>query len=302
MPIKRRIILIAGPTASGKSALALALAKQRDGVVVNADSMQVYRDLRVLTARPGPRDEAAARHRLYGHVDAGEPYSVGRYLQDVTEVLGQERDRDLIFVGGTGLYLQALTDGISPMPPVPDEIRARVRDLASTHRPDELHGLLAEVDPGSAAMLRPSDSQRVLRALEVHAATGRSIRDWQSAPATPLIADALRFVLAPDRAVLRARIAERFAAMLAEGAVEEAAALQARGLDPTLPAMRALGVAPLAALAAGRISRAEAEERVVTETRQYAKRQETWFRNRMRDWHHVRPEEAFAAISQSIAR
>lgn len=301
MPMDRRIILVAGPTASGKSALALALAEHFGGVVVNADSMQVYRDLRILTARPSLQDEARVPHRLYGHVDAADPYSAGRYIEDVERLLAAEPEKHLIFVGGTGLYLRALTNGIAPMPKVPDEVRARVRELALTHRPDELHGLLAEIDPASAALLRPSDPQRILRALEVHAATGRSIRDWQQAPARPVIANARGFVLAPDRAELRARIAERFGRMMEEGALEEAVALHARGLDPSLPAMRALGAAALAALNRGEIGREEAEAQIVTETRQYAKRQETWFRNQMRDWRKVTPDHAFAVISASIA-
>jgi tRNA dimethylallyltransferase len=299
MPPDRPIIVLAGPTASGKSAIALALAERYGATIVNADSMQVYRDLRVLTARPSAADEARAPHRLYGHVDAGEAYSVGRYLQDVAGLL-RDVTGPLIFVGGTGLYLHALTNGISAVPPIPAAIRARVRDLADDRPPAELHAALAVIDPAAAASLRPSDPQRILRAIEVFEATGRSLLNWQVEAGGATIVPTHRFVLAPERAVLRARIAERCSSMIEGGAVTEAVRLAARGLDPALPAMRALGVATLVAYAEERITRAAAQTEVVTLTRQYAKRQETFFRGRMGEWPRLPPERALDDITALV--
>lgn len=284
-----RAVLIAGPTASGKSALALDLARALDGVVINADSMQIYRDLCILTARPSPAEEAAAPHRLYGHVDPARPFSVADWLADAGAALAEAEaeGRVPIFVGGTGLYFEALTKGLAPVPEVPEEIRGFWRARAEAVGAAGLHRELAARDPVMAARLRPTDTQRLTRALEVIEATGRSLADWQAmahSPALVAAEGAVRIVLEPARAVLHERIARRFEAMVADGAVAEAAAFAARGLSPAMPATRAIGVAALADVAAGRISLAQGIERGIVETRQYAKRQSTWFRGRMGDW------------------
>lgn len=281
----------------------MSLAERHDGIIVNADAMQVYRDLRILTARPDAADEARVPHALFGTVDAAEPHSVALWLDDAAAALAAARatGRRPIVVGGTGLYLAALTEGLSPIPPVPAGIRQAWRARQAEASPQALHAELARRDPEMAARLRPSDPQRVIRALEVIDATGRSLADWQRERSAPLIApgEAVRIVLAPPRAALREAIAIRFERMMEEGAVEEAARLAARGLDPALPAMKAIGVRPLAAHAAGELDRSEAVARAVTESRQYAKRQETWFRHRFRDW--PRAENAMAALPELAA-
>lgn len=298
-------VLIAGPTASGKSALALDLAEEFHGVVVNADSMQIYEGLRIVTARPNGQEEARAPHRLYGHVDPGRPFSVADWLADAETALAEIRaeGRLPIFVGGTGLYFEALTRGLAAVPEIPREVRAHWRAEAERVGASGLHAALARRDPAMAERLRPSDTQRLTRALEVIEATGRSLADWQAAPhSTPLVAAeaAVRIVLEPERAELHRRIARRFEAMVAEGAVEEAAAFVARGLSPEMPAMRAIGVAALADVAAGRISLAAGIERGIVETRQYAKRQSTWFRGRMGDWTRAETvEEGRAALVEN---
>ena len=286
-----RAVLIAGPTASGKSALALELARALGGVVINADSMQIYEGLRILTARPNAAEEGQAPHRLYGHVDPSRLFSVADWLADVKAVLEELHVRDdapvPIFVGGTGLYFESLTKGLAPVPDVPAEIRAQWRARAEAVGAEALHRDLVRRDPVMAERLRPSDTQRLTRALEVIEATGRSLADWQAAPhSTPLVAaeTAVGLVLEPERAVLHERIARRFRLMIEEGAVEEAAAFAARGLSPDRPATRAIGVAALAEVAAGRLSLEAGVERGIVETRQYAKRQSTWFRGRMADW------------------
>lgn len=292
-------VLIAGPTASGKSALALVLARALGGVVVNADSMQVYADLRIITARPTPEEEAQAPHRLYGHVDGAVNHSVGRWLADAAREIGEAGRAGLvpILVGGTGLYFKALTEGLSDMPAVPDAVRALVRAEAEGVETPALHARLAERDPQSAARLRPSDRLRVLRALEIHAATGRSLSSFHAAREPgPLAGRPLRrLFLAPDRAILRARIDARFDAMIAQGALDEVAALAARGLDPMLPVMRAHGVPGLIAHLRGEASLADAVARGKADTRAYAKRQFTWFRNSMPGWEWIAPEDALAA-------
>lgn len=283
----------------------MSLAERHDGVIVNADAMQVYRDLRVLTARPDAADEARVPHTLFGTIDAAEPHSVALWLEDAAAALADARatGRRPVFVGGTGLYLAALTEGLSPIPPVPAEIREVWRARQAEEPAEALHAELARRDAEMAARLRPSDPQRVVRALEVQEATGRSLADWQRERSTPLVppGEAVRLVLAPPRAALRHAIAVRFEAMMEAGAVEEAARLAARGLDPALPAMKAIGVAPLAALAAGRLDRAAAVAQAITESRQYAKRQETWFRHRFADWPRAEsPADGLSKLAASL--
>ncbi|HVW73922.1 MAG TPA: tRNA (adenosine(37)-N6)-dimethylallyltransferase MiaA [Rhizomicrobium sp.] len=276
-------VLIAGPTASGKSAAALELAENIGGVVINADSMQVYREAPILTAQPSAQDQARVPHLLYGHVGVREVYSVGRWRDDVVKALVQARamGRVPIFVGGTGLYFMALTDGLAPVPPTPDEVRDAARALLDDIGVEALHARLAERDPLTASKLRPSDPQRVLRAYEVFESTGRPLAEWQETPAAPVLKDArlAAFVLDPPRDVRRARIGQRFVAMLDAGGLEEARALE--GLDPGLPAAKLLGLRPLQALAQGTLTRGEALDGAITATRQFAKRQMTWFRHRM---------------------
>jgi tRNA dimethylallyltransferase len=283
-----KVVLIAGPTASGKSATALALAARFGGTVINADSMQVYRELAVLTARPRLSDLEAAPHRLYGTVPAAQAYSVGRWLADIGACLDEaERDGRLpILVGGTGLYFKALTEGLAPVPDIPEELRRFWREEADRLGGEELYQALAARDPGYAARLRPSDPQRVLRALEVIDATGVSLGEWQDTSAPPLLAsaDALKLVLAPERAPLYATVDARFDRMLASGALDEVRALMAQGLDDGLPAMRAHGVRELSAYLRGEASLDQAAVKAKTETRRYAKRQMTWARRFMADW------------------
>ena len=297
-------VLIAGPTASGKSALALRLARAFGGTLVNADSMQVYADLAVLTARPRPDEVALAPHRLFGIVDGAENYSAGRYARAAA---GAIRDADVagslpVVVGGTGLYFRALTDGLSAMPDVPDAVRQRLRSDAADRETEALHADLAKVDRAGADRLRPTDRQRVLRALEVFAATGRSLLEFHAAREPGPLAGRrlLRVFLRPDRATLRARIDARFDAMLAAGALEEVARLRERRLDPALPVMRAHGVPALLEHLAGRLSLADATARGQADTRAYAKRQLTWFRGQMPDYRPLAPDEAFAAVAGEL--
>jgi tRNA dimethylallyltransferase len=295
-----RAVLIAGPTASGKSALALRLAERAGGTIVNADSMQVYRDFRVLTARPTPEEESRAPHLLYGHVDAAEPYSVGRWLADASRVLSEvERAGRLpIFVGGTGLYFKALSRGLSSMPQVFDAVRAKIRGEAEGVATAELHARLAARDPLTAAKLRPSDRQRVIRALEIFEATGRPLVEWQASPGKPLIepGHAISVFLAVDRAELRTRIDVRFDKMLAGGALEEVRAFAARKLDPALPAMKAHGAPWLMKHLAGEILLVEAVQEAKADTRKYAKRQETWFRHQLPQFKWLAPGEALEEL------
>jgi tRNA dimethylallyltransferase len=280
-------VLIAGPTASGKSRLALDLARRHGGIVVNADSMQVYRELRILSARPDVADEQAAPHRLYGHVGASERYSVARWLSDVRDLLGTLGGALPIFVGGTGLYFKGLIEGLTSIPPIPPHIRGHWEERAAAGPIADLHAELARRDAEGAALLRPSDRTRIVRALEVIEATGRPLRDWQREKAgTPLLSPdrVVRAVIEPDRAWLHRRIGERVDAMIAEGAMEEARALGALGLSPELPAMKAIGVRQLLDHQSGKLSREEALAAMKTETRRYAKRQSTWFRNQTPDW------------------
>ena len=296
-------VLIAGPTASGKSALGIKLAQGLDGVVINADSMQVYRDLRIITARPTPEEEAEAPHRLYGHVDAAVNFSVGRYVADAIQVLQDIQGRKLpIFVGGTGLYFKALTEGLSDMPPVPDEVREQVRRESEGLETPELHRLLSERDPETARTLRPSDRLRVQRALEIFAATGQPLVSFHGARQPGPFADVpvIKLFLAPDRDELRRRIDARFLAMMDKGALDEVRALGERKLDPMLPAMRAHGVPGLLAHLRGEIPLDEAIARGQGDTRRYAKRQFTWFRHQLPDWQWVEPEKGFEAAMAAL--
>ncbi len=299
-------ILIAGPTASGKSALALGLARKLGGVIVNADSMQVYRDLRVLTARPTPAEEALAPHVLYGHVDAAVRYSVGAWCVDARVALAAAaRDaRPAIVVGGTGLYFEALTKGLAAVPPISEDIRAAVRARLTAQGAVALHAELARADPVMAQRLKPGDRSRVARALEVVLATGRSLLDWHRDGMPPALdaSQAIKIFLAPDRDELRRRIEARFAAMLAAGALEEVRALAVRGLDPALPAMKAHGVPWLIRHLEGEITLADAALGGVGDTWRYTKRQATWFRNRMPGWTWSEPEAAEALVLREISR
>ena len=300
-----RAVLIAGPTASGKSALALTLAERLGGTIINADSMQVYRDMRIITARPTPDEEARVPHRLYGHVDAAENYSVGRWCGDAKAAMTQVRDegRVPIVTGGTGLYFKALTQGLSAVPPTPPDIRTAVRARIEAQGAPAIHTELARRDPAVAARLRPADKMRVGRALEVLEATGRSLADWYR-DGMPAVLDPKRTVgvfLTPERAELYRRIDARFDAMLAAGALDEVRALDARRLDPLAPAMKAHGVPWLRRYLAGEISLQEAAEGGKMDTRRYTKRQATWFRNQMPGWTWVTPEKAEAAVLAQIS-
>ena len=284
----KRAILIAGATASGKSAVGLRLARRFDGVIVNADSMQVYAEMRVLTARPDAADERAAPHRLYGHISAREHYSVGRWLEDVQRVLVEieQLGRRAIFVGGTGLYFNALTRGLSPMPRIDDAVRAHWRAEAHRRPPQELHAELARLDPLTASRVRSSDPQRIVRGLEVIQSTGRPLASWQAESGPPLLAEGSwrGLVIAPPRETLYSRAESRFDQMMARGALDEVRTLRGLQIDPDLPAMRALGVAPLMKHLDGEVSYDAAIELAKTQTRQYIKRQLTWLRRYMISW------------------
>jgi tRNA dimethylallyltransferase len=299
-------VLIAGPTASGKSALALAVAERIGGIVVNTDSMQVYRDLMIITARPGAAETARVPHLLYGHVDAAENYSVGRFLGDAAAALeaAHTQGRVPIFTGGSGLYFKALTAGLAAIPPVPSEIRAAVRSRLEAFGPVVLHEELSRRDPIAAARLRPADRTRIARALEVVEATGRSIADWRHEGMPPLldVSRIAKIFLAPDRPALYRRIDARFDAMLSGGALDEVRALAARGLDPLLPAMKAHGVPWLIRHLAGDISLAAAAAEAKKDTRHYAKRQFTWFRHQLADWPRVEPAAASDVLMRDIGR
>jgi tRNA dimethylallyltransferase len=301
---KSEIILIAGPTASGKSALALALAEKLGGIIVNADSMQVYRDLRIITARPTPEDEQRAPHRLYGYIDAAENYSVGRWCTEAAVALAatERYGRAAIIVGGTGLYFNALTRGLTAVPPIPAEIRDKVRARLARDGVGALHRELKQRDPAAAARLMPGDRARIARALEVVLATGRSLLDWhgEGKPASLDPTRAAKVFLMPGRDQLLRRIDARFDAMIAAGAIEEVRALAARDLAPELPAMKAHGVPWLMRHLRGEISLAEAVEGGQRETRQYTKRQATWFRNQLPEFVWAEPEQALAAIEAQL--
>jgi len=279
----RGAILIAGPTASGKSAVAVELAERMSGAIVNTDSMQGYAVLNVLTARPSSADLARVPHHLYGHVHPSTPYSTGRWLRDVMSLIdsGALAGRVPVFVGGTGLYFRALLQGLSEIPDIPAAVRERWRYKLAEEGPQRLHRLLMHEDPETAMRLGHTDGQRIVRALEVLEASGRSIREWQAVEGHPLVdhATARLFVLEPERAALVRRIEARFDNMLDLGARREVAELLALGLDGSLPAMKAIGVRELAAMERGELSADEAIDRAKAATRQYAKRQATWFRH-----------------------
>ncbi len=278
-------MLIAGPTASGKSALAIEIARRFDGVVVNADSMQVYRDLRILSARPSEAEEAMVPHRLYGHVDGAVNYSAMRYAADVAALLPElwAQGKLPVLVGGTGLYFKAVAEGFSVMPPVPEAVRSAFRARAEHAATEALHAELAGLDRVMAERLRPSDRMRIMRAIEVHLATGRSLASFQGErqpgplDGLPL----LRFFVSPEREAVRARIDRRFETMMAQGALEEVEALCALELDSAMPAMKAIGVRELAAFLRGETTIEEAIGLAKIATRQYAKRQATWFRHQL---------------------
>ena len=301
---KPETILIAGPTASGKSALAMPLAEKLGGVIINADSMQVYRDLRIITARPSVEDERRVPHRLYGHVDAAENFSVGRWCEEAAAALAVTRrtGQPAILVGGTGLYFSTLTRGLAAVPPIPAEIREQVRARLLSDGVAALHAELKWRDPAAAARLMPGDRARITRALEVVLATGRSLLDWHDDNKPPGLdaAAAAKIFLMPERDELLRRIDARFDAMMAAGALDEVRALAARQLDPALPAMKAHGVPWLIRHLAGAIMLDQAIEEAKRDTRQYTKRQATWFRNQLPDFAWAEPERALAMIEAQL--
>jgi len=299
----RTALIVAGPTASGKSALALDVAEAFNGVIINADSMQLYADLRVVTARPSDADLARAPHALYGTVSADQVYSAGRWVEAAKGEANAAwaAGRLPIFCGGTGFYLAALTEGLSPMPDVPGDVRQAVRGRQEDIGAEAFHAELAEADPESAARLNPSDRQRVARAMEIYEATGRSLSEWftdtKLAPA--LDAQFLTLVLNPPRAVLYAGIEARFDAMMQAGALAEVCALLAQNLDPAVPAMKALGVPELGAAIRGEVSLEDAVIKAKQKSRNYAKRQLTWLRHRLPDAH-VEPAQYSESAKQKF--
>jgi len=300
-----RALLIAGPTASGKSALAIKLAERLGGVIINADSMQVYSDLHIITARPTPEEEKHAAHRLYGFVDAAENYSVGRWYRDVAAALKEvvSEGRLPILVGGTGLYFRALTSGLAAVPPIPADIRAEVRGRLQREGAPALHAELVHLDPATAQRVTVNDRSRISRALEVVLATGRPLSDWH-VDGLPAIIDpnsTAKIFITCERKELVRRIETRFATMLKSGALGEVRHLAARGLDPALPAMKAHGVPWLIRHLKGEISLKEAEAGAIMDTRRYAKRQATWFRNQMKDWPWEAGENAVSVLESQLS-
>jgi tRNA dimethylallyltransferase len=284
------VLLIGGPTASGKSAIALDMARAHGGEIVNADSMQIYADLRILTARPSARDEAAAPHHLFGVADGAEIWSVGRWLRAAEAVLAEiaGRGRTAIVVGGTGLYLRALTQGLADIPAIPAEARAAAQARFDELGEEGFRAELARLDPAAASRIAAGDRQRLTRALEVHAVTGKALSQWQGEAAPVPVGEAWRgFIVEPPREELYRRCEARLAAMVDAGALEEVRQLVARGLPAASPIMRALGVAPFTAHLRGDLTLAEALVRAQIDTRRYAKRQLTWFRNQTPDWERV---------------
>jgi tRNA dimethylallyltransferase len=297
-------VLIAGPTASGKSALALSLAEKLNGVVVNADSMQVYRDLRIITARPTPQEETRVPHALYGHVDAAVNHSVGQWFRDAQGALTEAAaaGRVPVFTGGTGLYFKALLTGLAAIPPIDPEIRDAFRARLDAEGVEALHAELSRVDPQTASRLMVRDRSRILRALEVLEATGRTMGEWHGEALPPALDPdrAVKIFLHPAREELKARIEGRFHKMLDAGALDEVRSLDARGLAETLPAMKAHGVPWLRKFFRGEISRDAAAEGAIMDTRRYAKRQVTWFRNQMPGWIWAKPEDGLDAVDKAL--
>jgi len=299
MPQQRKrassVILIAGPTGSGKSRLALSLARARDGVVINADSMQVYHELRILTARPSPEDEALIPHRLYGHVRLREAYSVGDWLRDVSQVISdvQSEGRRPIIVGGTGLYFMALVEGLSPVPQIPKDIRDHWRHEGDVRLVSELFEILLQRDQQMARRLRPSDRQRIVRALEVMDATGLSLAQWQKIPTTPLLKPGsyAGLVVECERFEIYRACDRRFDEMMSAGAVEEVRFIRDMQLEFSMPGMRALGLRPLLAYLDGKLDLDGAVRQAKLDTRHYVKRQLTWLRRNMIAWDKVSAQD-----------
>ena len=300
----RRPVLIAGPTASGKSELALALAARDGGVVINADASQVYSCWRILTARPDDSELAKAPHALYGHVDCARRYSTGDWLRDVAAVLDDAAQRGLrpIVVGGTGLYFAALTEGLSAIPPIPTKVRARSEALIAEGRVGELLADLGRDDPETHARIDRDNPRRVQRAWDVLIATGRGLADWHRATPPPLIGpeQAVRVAVWPAIPFLNCRIEARFRIMVEAGALDECHRFLAAGIDPALPSAKVLGAEPLSAHLRGDLSLDATITTSVTATRRFAKRQRTWMRNRMADWPRVAPgPDAAAAVPEA---
>ena len=300
-PSPASLLIVAGPTASGKSALALALAEELRGTIINADSMQVYRDLAVLTTRPGAADLARAPHRLYGVIDAAETCSVGRWrLMALAEIAASHRaGRVPILAGGTGLYLRALLEGLAPVPPIPAAARAQARALQARLGGEAFRRALAPLDPEAAQRLAAGDTQRLIRAYEVAKATGRTLAAWRRGQGAPGFS-AAAVVLLPPRETLYAGCDARFLAMMEQGAAPEAEALLARGLDPALPAMKAVGVRELGALLTGRADREAAIAAAQQATRRYAKRQYTWLRHQLPETGSLRKLVLTEQFSESL--
>lgn len=298
-------ILIAGATASGKSALALAIARQVGGVIINADSMQVYRDLYILSARPSAEDMRAVPHALYGHVPAADAYSAGRFVTEAAGAIADAERKGLrpIITGGTGLYFKALIEGLSPIPDVREDVRAYWRGEAERQSAGELHARLQQRDAEMAARLNPADTQRIVRALEVLDSSGTSLSFWQKQPGVPVIDGerAVKLLVTRPRDDLYARADARFDAMMRAGALEEAGRLAALDLDPRLPAMRALGVAPLVAAVRGERALDDAVRAAKAETRQFIKRQETWQRRYMITWQAILAQEMESLATKCFA-
>jgi tRNA dimethylallyltransferase len=301
-----RIWLIAGPTASGKSALALRLARQIGGEIVNADALQLYADLRALSARPTPEEESQAPHHLFGTVDGAEAWSVGRWLRAASGLIEtiNGRGRPAILVGGTGLYFRALTEGLADVPPIPADVRAAEEARFDAEGETAARDRLRVADPAAEARIAPGDRLRLTRALEVLAATGKPISTWQAETRGLLAPDEWRgLALEPPRDDLYARCDARLTAMLDAGALEEVAALTARSLDPRLPVMKAVGVREFAAHLVGDLTLDQALDDARRETRRYAKRQLTWLRNQMAHWPRAAtldPEVQWMAIEAAV--
>lgn len=298
--MKPSAILIAGPTASGKTALAVALSKALGGAVINADSMQVYADLPILSARPDVSEQDGVDHHLFGHVDGAVNYSAGKWRDDAARAIVRVREAGQVPVitGGTGLYFKSVLQGLSDIPAVPDAVRQRVRDSAEGCDAEALHAQLKAVDPKLAQRIKPADQQRIVRALEVFEASGQPLSSFQDNRGEPLLnaEDCIAVFLEPDRPVLRERINLRFDRMIANGALEEVRILMERGVDPQLPVMRALGVPGLLDHLRGELALDQAIEKGKGDTRRYAKRQFTWFRHQLPDFQWAAPDAAHDLI------